>query len=145
MVRCERTHKKTGATNNESRYYLSSREPCEHSPWQWLQLIRGHWGGVEIRNHWRRDALMEEDGSRSRKPNLLVNVALLRNALLASLADHFSQTPGRTSRSSSTPAPLNASPSSAHDPYKTKDPDNDVAPSGALGAKNGPCLQRCRS
>jgi len=23
-------------------------------------LIRGHWGGVEIRNHWRRDVLMGE-------------------------------------------------------------------------------------
>jgi hypothetical protein len=44
---------------------------------------------VEIRNHWRRDALMGEDGSRSRQPNLLANLALLRNALLAILADHF--------------------------------------------------------
>jgi hypothetical protein len=44
---------------------------------------------VEIRNHWRRDALMGEDGSRSRQPNLPANMALLRNVLLAVLADHF--------------------------------------------------------
>jgi hypothetical protein len=44
---------------------------------------------VEIRNHWRRDALMGEDGSRSRQPNLLANLALLRNGLLAVLAVHF--------------------------------------------------------
>jgi predicted transposase YbfD/YdcC len=56
---------------------------------QWLNLIRGHWGGVEIRNHWRRDALMGEDRSRSRNPNLLANLALIRSALLALLADHY--------------------------------------------------------
>jgi hypothetical protein len=32
---------------------------------------------------------MGEDGSRSRQPNLLANLALLRNVLLAVLADHF--------------------------------------------------------
>jgi hypothetical protein len=37
---------------------------------------------VEIRNHWRRDAIMGEDRSRSRQPNLLANLALLRSALL---------------------------------------------------------------
>jgi hypothetical protein len=44
---------------------------------------------VEIRNHWRRDALQGEDGSRSRQPNLLANLALIRSALLALLADHY--------------------------------------------------------
>jgi hypothetical protein len=44
---------------------------------------------VEIRNHWRRDALMGEDHSRSRNPNLLANLAILRSTLLALLADHF--------------------------------------------------------
>jgi len=52
-------------------------------------LIRGHWGGVEIRNHWRRDALMGEDGSRSRQPNLLANLALIRSVSLVLLADQF--------------------------------------------------------
>jgi predicted transposase YbfD/YdcC len=52
-------------------------------------LIRGHWGGVEIRNHWRRDAIMGEDGSRSRAPNLLANIAIIRSALLVLLADHY--------------------------------------------------------
>jgi len=44
---------------------------------------------VEIRNHWRRDALMGEDRSRSRNPNLLANLALLRNALLCALAEQL--------------------------------------------------------
>jgi hypothetical protein len=44
---------------------------------------------VEIRNHWRRDALMGEDGSRSRNANLLANLALIRNALLCGLAQQL--------------------------------------------------------
>lgn len=89
VVRSQRTVKKTGQSSTESRYYLSSVPAEEYSPEQWLGLIRGHWGGVEIRNHWRRDALMGEDRSRSRNPNLLANLAFIRSALLACLADHY--------------------------------------------------------
>ena len=88
VVRSVRTIKKTGHTSTESRYYLSSAPPGDHREEQWLALIRGHWGGVEVRNHWRRDALLGEDRSRSRNPNLLANVALIRSALLALLAQH---------------------------------------------------------
>ncbi len=87
MLRSERTVKKTGHSTTESRYYLSSALAQEHAPRQWLDLIRGHWGGVEVRNHWRRDALMGEDGSRSRHAKLLANLALIRNALLQVLSD----------------------------------------------------------
>lgn len=85
VIRSERTIKKTSQTSHESRYYLSSRTPDEHTDQQWLNLIRGHWAGVENRNHWRRDALMGEDRSRSRNANLLANLALIRNVLLAVL------------------------------------------------------------
>jgi len=85
VVRSERAIKKTSQTSQESRYYLSSQPPDAHTEEEWLQLIRGHWAGVENRNHWRRDALMGEDRSRSRNPNLLANVALIRNVLLAVL------------------------------------------------------------
>ena len=93
VVRSERTVKKTGQTSTESRYYLSSALPEEHTGERWLQLIRGHWGGVEVRNHWRRDALMGEDASRSRNATLLANVALIRSALLALLAQHHPDQP----------------------------------------------------
>jgi len=83
IMRTERTVKKTGTTTKESHYYLSSLTPEQLTDDKSLALIRGHWGGVEIRNHWRRDALMGEDGSRSRNPNLLANMALIRSALLA--------------------------------------------------------------
>jgi predicted transposase YbfD/YdcC len=91
VLRSERTLKKTGVSTAESRYYLSSALPQHYEPGQWLGLIRGHWGGVEIRNHWRRDALMGEDRSRSRHPQLLANLALIRNALLQLLSDHLQE------------------------------------------------------
>lgn len=87
VLRSERTVKKTGQSTTESRYYLSSAPAQDYAPCQWLELIRGHWGGVEVRNHWRRDALMGEDRSRSRHATLLANLALIRNALLQVLAD----------------------------------------------------------
>ena len=91
VVRSERTIKKTGHTTHETRYYLSSLPATEPSLPQWLRWIRGHWGGVEVRNHWRRDAIMGEDRSRSRNPRLLANLALIRNALLRVLADSLAQ------------------------------------------------------
>lgn len=91
VVHKECTVKKTGLTSNDSRYYLSSALPDQFSEPQWLNLIRQHWGGVEIRNHWRRDAQMGEDDSRSRNTNLLANMALIRNALLEVIADHLGQ------------------------------------------------------
>ena len=91
VVRSERTLKKSGHTTIESRYYLSSAPPDQYRPAHWLELIRGHWGGVEIRNHWRRDVLMGEDGSRSRNPNLLANAALIRSALLHVVADSLAE------------------------------------------------------
>lgn len=89
VLRNERTVKKTGQTTRESHYYLSSAYPEDYRPEQWLGLIRGHWGGVEIRNHWRRDALWGEDRSRSRNGHLLANLALIRSALLRLLSDHY--------------------------------------------------------
>jgi predicted transposase YbfD/YdcC len=93
VVRNCRTIKKTQTTTTESHYYLSSLAPQHYQPAQWLDLVRGHWAGVEIRNHWRRDVLMGEDGSRSRNPNLLANLALIRSALLKVLAEHLPDCP----------------------------------------------------
>ena len=89
MVRCTRRVKRTTVTTDEVRYYLTSAEPAAHTPTQWLALIQGHWAGVEIRNHWRRDAVWGEDRSRTRNPTALANLALLRSALLVLLPDHF--------------------------------------------------------
>ena len=82
VVRSRRTEKRSGRTTEETRYYVSSLEPEDLTPKQWHQLIRDHWAGVENRNHWRRDALMGEDRSRSQNRSLLTNLALIRNGLL---------------------------------------------------------------
>jgi predicted transposase YbfD/YdcC len=89
VVRSRRTEKRTQKTTEETRYYLSSLDPEELTPAGWHGLIRGHWAGVENRNHWRRDALFGEDRSRSRNTRLLTNLALLRNALLRLLPRCF--------------------------------------------------------
>jgi len=92
VLRNTRCIKKTNQTTTEPHYYLSSALPEQYRPPQWLGLIRGHWAGVEIRNHWRRDVIFGEGGSRSRKVNLLANLALIRSTLLAVLAQHFPNT-----------------------------------------------------
>ena len=89
MVRSHITRTKTATTTTETRAYLSSQLPDERTPAQWHGLIRGHWAGVEIRNHWRRDACWGEDRSRTRRPNALANLALLRSALLVLLPEHY--------------------------------------------------------
>lgn len=62
-------------------HYLSSLVPRRAE--SFAKLVRGHWGGCEIRNHWTRDALFEEDATRSRNLNLNGNLAVLRCALIA--------------------------------------------------------------
>lgn len=84
-LKSERAGKETVAV----RYYISSHEPEERTAAQWHRLIRGHWGGVENRNHWSRDAIWREDATRSRNANLVGNLALLRNTLLAIAAEEL--------------------------------------------------------
>jgi hypothetical protein len=85
-VRCWRGTKSSPG-QPEIRYYLSSMEAAEKTPRRWLELIRGHWGGVENRNHWRRDACLLEDKTRSRNPNIVGALILMRNALLQIYAE----------------------------------------------------------
>ena len=68
-------------------YYLSSSLANSMSPEQWLEDIRGHWGGIEIRNHWRKDACLLEDKTRSRNPNTVAAMSMLRNCLLFFLSE----------------------------------------------------------
>jgi predicted transposase YbfD/YdcC len=88
-VQSRRTEKKSGQSSFETRFYLSSQEKDERTAQGWINLIRGHWGGVENRNHWRRDAICGEDRTRSRKPNLVANLALLRSATFCLLNRHY--------------------------------------------------------
>ena len=82
------THKTTGKQSTLTRWFVSSRRPDQVTPAQWLADIRGHWAGVEIRNHWKKDAILYEDKTRSRNPNIVGALALLRAALLR-IFHHF--------------------------------------------------------
>ena len=70
-----------GKPTETAAYYLSSAHPRRAE--FFANLIRGHWGGCEIRNHWVRDALFEEDRTRSKNLNLNGNLAVLRGSLIA--------------------------------------------------------------
>jgi len=71
VVRSEVTIKKSGTTTTDTRYYLASAEHDERTPELWQWLVRGHWGGVEIRNHWRRDAFRARTAPAPRHPTAL--------------------------------------------------------------------------
>jgi len=81
----------TAFKDNKDRlpgYYISSMPVDSLTPEQWLERIRGHWGGIEIRNHWRKDACLMEDKTRSRNPNTVAAMAMLRNCLLFFLSEN---------------------------------------------------------
>ena len=80
---------RNGQPFNEDRYYISNRVDEAHSPEQWVSRVRDHWAGVENRLHWRKDACLREDHTRSRNPNLVGALALLRNALFAIHQPHL--------------------------------------------------------
>lgn len=88
-IQSRRTEKRTGKTSFETRYYLSSQNADERSHEGWIELIRGHWAGTENRNHWRRDAVWGEDRTRSKKPNIVGNLALLRSAACHLINHHY--------------------------------------------------------
>ena len=76
-----RTVHKTGKTSNETVWHLSTLESATRTASQWAAHIRDHWG-IESRNHYRRDATLLEDKTRSRNPNIVGNLAVARAALL---------------------------------------------------------------
>ena len=69
-------------TNYACFYGQGTPFPLMEKPAEALPLEIGHWGGVEIRNHWRKDACLLEDKTRSRNPMLVGAFAMLRNILL---------------------------------------------------------------
>ena len=62
-------------------YFLGTRLPGPAEPF--AQLIRGHWGGCEIRNHGTRDVQWEEDKTLSGNWALNASLAILRVALIS--------------------------------------------------------------
>jgi predicted transposase YbfD/YdcC len=67
----------------QTSYYLSSISPGKGCARTFATLIRGHWGGCEIRNHWVRDHCMREDNTRLRGYNANCVLSALRVCLIA--------------------------------------------------------------
>lgn len=82
-------YKTTGKQSLLERYFIASQDPGERTPQQWLAVVRSHWHGTEIGNHWQRDAIMGEDRTRSRNPNIVGAFALLNNATHALMRRTF--------------------------------------------------------
>jgi predicted transposase YbfD/YdcC len=82
----QRENTKNGKIEEERALYLFTMKPDKCTPEQCNELVRGHWGGVENRNHWRRDAILEEDKTRTKNATISTTLALLRNTFLAALA-----------------------------------------------------------
>ena len=76
-----------GKVTESKHVYISSLSARKGCPERFAQLIRGHWGGCENRNHWVRDHIFREDHTRSKNWRLNANLALLRMAALRLKAD----------------------------------------------------------
>lgn len=81
------TSRKRRKESEESiSHYLSTLVPQRAE--RFAGLVRGHWGGCEIRNHWVRDAMFEEDATLSKNQGINGNLAVLRCALIALKTRH---------------------------------------------------------
>jgi len=76
-----RTITRRGGQTPEVVYGLTSLPSNIASPQQLMTLVRAHWQ-VENRNHWRRDATLGEDRTKTASKRAALTVAALNNALL---------------------------------------------------------------
>jgi predicted transposase YbfD/YdcC len=77
-IQSERYNKKTAATSQETRFYITSLPPDAAAI---LAATRAHWG-IENKLHWQLDVTFREDASRMRKDYAARNLALIRKAAL---------------------------------------------------------------
>lgn len=82
----ERYTKATGATQNETRYYITSLAP---DPKALEKVIRSHWG-IENKLHWHLDVSFGEDRSRKRDRNAAENYSVIQRMALNLVANEKS-------------------------------------------------------
>jgi predicted transposase YbfD/YdcC len=86
LTRCVDSARKP-AKEIETEYLLSSRCATEMNAEQMLKADRRYWG-IETGLHLRLDVIAGEDRSRVRTPNAVMNLAVIRRAIV-SLAVHW--------------------------------------------------------
>lgn len=79
VIDAQSENKRTGKVSSERRFYLCSHTPETADVRTLARYARGHWGGVEIRNHWRHDALWREDKTLLRSDEARTNLCLIRH------------------------------------------------------------------
>ena len=77
-LEAERFHKATGASERETRYYISSLAPDAA---RLNRIIRQHWG-IENKLHWVLDVAFDEDRCRKRAGHAAQNFSLLNRIAL---------------------------------------------------------------
>jgi hypothetical protein len=82
LVFIERTRTTDPQETPQKAFYITSLLPTAGCAKSFAKLTRGHWAGCEIRNHWVRDACMNEDKTRSKNYNLNCTLAGLRVCLI---------------------------------------------------------------
>jgi predicted transposase YbfD/YdcC len=86
LTRCVDSFRKP-AKEIETEYLLSSRPAEQMNAEQMLKADRSYWG-IETGLHLRLDVIAGEDRSRVRKSNAVMNLAVIRRAVV-SLAVHW--------------------------------------------------------
>ena len=79
--------KQTSESKWETRYYISSHAEEKYTPYEWGARIRKHWV-IENGNHWRKDATLREDQTKTRDPWIMSNLIMLRNLVLHFFEQH---------------------------------------------------------
>ena len=83
LIIVHKTTTSSDGTVSQSRHVYISSLPCKRGcAKRFAQLIRGHWAGCEILNHWIRDHIFKEDQTRSKNWQLNANLAITRAALI---------------------------------------------------------------
>ena len=86
LTRCVDSARKP-AKEIETEFLLSSRPAAQMDAAQMLKADRSYWG-IETGLHLRLDVIAGEDRSRVRKPNAVMNLAVIRRAVV-SVAVHW--------------------------------------------------------
>jgi hypothetical protein len=81
LTRCIDSDRKP-AKQKETEYLISSRPAAQMLVEQMLQQDRAYWG-IETGLHLRLDVIAGEDRSRVRNPNAVMNLAVIRRAVVS--------------------------------------------------------------
>lgn len=109
QIKRTRYHRKTGKKSTETVYAVTSLAPADADHRQVAEWLRGHWG-IEVKVHWVRDVVFDEDRHQNRTGAGPQVMASLRNLALSLLrltgCDNIAQALRRHARNYERPLEL---------------------------------------